>query len=241
METNTVRQKISKDCSVGGVPKHVEYAMRVSPSADAKAPSEEDMGLVMSLAQKTGVRIGCFDDVGRKLMPESCCGMNGEVTEGGYSRSRSAVVLLAEMVRSGSHRKAMKKAGFDWVRWNTLMLASPALSKVYYEAKGMMRQVIGEKTLDAASERAIEGSVVPIKGKSGKDTVIIGHTRKFSDKLAEKLLYYADRGLADPRGAAAASGAGGDQGVKISYKITINNNGLSGSKPKSLQSGVVDV
>lgn len=133
---------------------------------------------------------------------------NGEVTERGLRRVRSAVKFLAELLGGKKHREAMEASGLTWAQVNSFTLVSPEFERMYQTAKGGMKQAMGAVVLDTAFEMATEGE--PVYNKMGDKVGV-----KRSEKMLDRLLTLSGREFRKEPGNSKTSLEGG--GITLNF------------------------
>lgn len=134
---------------------------------------------------------------------------NGEVTERGLRRVRSAVKFLAELLGGRKHRDAMAASGLTWAQVNSFALVCPEFERMYQTAKGGMKQAMGAVVLDTAFEMATEGEPVYDR-KTGEKVGV-----KKSEKMLDRLLTLSGREFRKEPGNSKTSLEGG--GITLNF------------------------
>jgi len=134
---------------------------------------------------------------------------NGEVTERGLRRVRSAVKFLAELLGGRKHRDAMEASGLTWAQVNSFALVCPEFERMYQTAKGGMKQAMGAVVLDTAFEMATEGE--PVYDRKTGDQIGV----KKSEKMLDRLLTLSGREFRKEPGNSKTSLEGG--GITLNF------------------------
>lgn len=190
-------------------------AMSVAYSPMAMPPAQDVPQHVLSIAQGAGVDIELGDTLEDVF--------SGVVGLSPFACPR-AVMFLFSLASGARHKEAFLASGLTNIDVNLFCRVDDAFSKSYDFAKRLQSDAMSIKVVDAAVERAVDGVLEPIVGRTGKnqDGHLVDRAGdpmykvRHSDKLAEVLLRATDKRFRDDSGGAGA-------GAGTTYNIQINH------------------